>query len=379
MKLILLILLNFTIYTQTIDLDGYWELVDYNDGKVQYKVTFGSTGAYSQGLFFTDSTVQFFENLYFSDLLSDKYARSKEYKREYSGNYYNRRKFTISNNKLYIPLYGNDLKTELMIKKISEDTLILRNGALDYEQIYKRKVYSESKPISFSKITFSTSHCLGDCPVYNLAVDSTGYLKFDGIDHILFLGKYEYQLPDTLLNELKGLINIVNWKALENEYFGIMHGPALKTKIYCQDTLFKEVNDHTGPVTCELKWLYNFFEGISELPLKQKTLEDNILRDKTLKIRKISKSKNLTEYQLLDNKKNDYILSKLLNTEVASVSFIPGYFLEVYELIWDDKEQKLIEKEAGTIESDGLYFKLNSKVYKCNSEDLDEYFEAITN
>lgn len=376
MKLILLILLSYTIYTQTIDLNGYWELVDYNDGFAKYSL---GTGAYSQGLFFTDSTIQFFENIFFSNLLSDKYVRTKEYKKKYSGNYYNRRKFTISNNKLYIPLYGNNLMTELMIKKNSEDTLILRNEILDYEQIYKRRVYSESEPVSFSKITFSTSYCLGECPVYNLAVDSTGYLVFEGIDHILFLGKYEYQLPDTLLNELKGLINIVNWKALENEYFGIMHGPALKTKIYCQDTLYKEVDDHTGPVTCELKWLYNFFEGISELPFKQKTLENNIFRDKTLKIRKISKSKNHTEYQLLDNKKNEYILSKLLNTEVASVSFVPRYFLDVYELIWDDKEQKLFEKEAGTIESDGLYFKLGSKVYKCNSEELVEYFEAIIN
>ena len=317
MKLILLIFLNFTIYTQTIELNGYWELVNYNDGKVEYKVTYGSTGAYSQGLFFTDSTVQFFENIYFSNLLSDKYARSKEYKREYSGNYYNRRNFTIRNNKLYIPLYGNDLKTELMIKKISEDTLILRNEILDYEHIYKRKVYSESEKIGFSKITFSTSYCLGDCPVYNLAVDSTGYLEFEGIDHILFLGKYEYQLPDTLLNELKGLINIVNWKALEKKYFGIMHGPTYKTTIYRQDTVYKEVKDHTGPVTCELKWLYNFFEEITKLPFKQKIFEENIFGDKNLKIRRISKNKNIQKYHLLDNKNNDYILSKLLKTEVV--------------------------------------------------------------
>ena len=82
---------------------------------------------------------------------------------------------------------------------------------------------------------------------------------------------------------------------------------------------------------------------------------------------------------MLDNKDNDYILSKLLKTESSSNSFVTKYYIEAYELIWDDIEQKLLEKEVGTIESDGLYFKLNNEVYKCISEDLDEYFEAITN
>lgn len=378
MKLIyiLLILIDCSIISQGISLNGYWELVDYEDGKVKYTL---GTETYSQGMYFTDSTVQFFENIYFSNLLSDRYSWTKEYKKEYSGNYFNKRNYTISDNKLYIPLYGNVILTELVIKKISKDTLILRNEAFDYEQIYRRKEYSDVKPINFSKITFSTSYCLGDCPVYDLEIDSVGFLKFEGKDHLSYLGKYEYKLDDSLLNELKNLINIINWQELDYDYFGIMHGPKMETKIYCKDTIFKEIKDHTGPVSCELKWLYNFFEVVSQLPFKQKTLEENIFGDKTLKIRKISKNKSLTGFYLLDNKNNDYILSELLKTENASVSFVPKYYLAVYELIWDNKTHVMLEKDVGIIESDGLYFKLNSKVYKCYSEDLTEYFDAIIN
>lgn len=44
MKIILFILLSFSVYSQTTYINGYWELIDYKDGKAQYKVTYGSTG-----------------------------------------------------------------------------------------------------------------------------------------------------------------------------------------------------------------------------------------------------------------------------------------------------------------------------------------------
>lgn len=277
---------------------------------------------------------------------------------------------------MYLSLYGNDELTELTIN-IREDTLFLINEVFDYEQIYYRKDYSDINPVNFSKISFSKGYCLGNCPVFNLVIDSTGYLKYEGIDHILFLGKYELQLHDTLLNEFKSLLNIINWKALDSDYLGVTHGPFMKTKVFCSDTLFKEIGDWTGPVTCELKWLYNFFEGISKLPFKQKVFENNLFGSKTLKLRKISKSKNFKKYHNISENENVFILSELLNTSKVSKSFKTKFYFDTYELIWDEKKAALVERDTGLLETDGKLFKFKSEIFELRVENLSDYFNAI--
>jgi len=357
-------------------LNGYWELIDYKDGKAQYKVTYGSTGGSNMGLFFSDSKVQFLDNIYFSSILSNKYTRTKEYKRLYSDNIYNIRDYKIINDKMYLSLYGNDELIELTIK-IREDTLFLKNELFDYEQIFMRKDHFEISPVNFSKLTFSTSYCLGNCPVYILEIDSSGFLKFEGKDHILYLGKYEYQLHDTLLNELKSHVNIINWSALDDDYLGVTHGPVMKTKLFCGDTLYKEIEDWTGPVTCELKWLYNFFEKLSKLPFKQKVLEDNIFGSKNIKIRRTSKTNDFSKYHNVSKSENVFILSELLNASRVSNEFNAKYYFDTYELVWDDKTGFLVERDIGIIVSDGKYYKLNSEVFELKDENLSDYFETI--
>ena len=376
MKILLMLLFTISVYSQTFNLNGYWELLDFRDGKAEFKVTYGSTGGSNTGLFFSDSKVQFLDNIFFSGILSDKFTRSKEYIDLYSGNIYNTRNYKIVNDKFCLSLYGNDELTELTLK-IKNDTLFLKNETYDYEQIFIHKDYSELVPVNFSKITFSTGYCLGNCPVFILEIDSTGYLKFEGIDHILFLGRYELQLHDTLLNELKSLISIIKWSALDDEYFGVMHGSTMNTKLFCNDTLYKEIKDWSGPVSCELKWLYNFFERISNLPFKQKVFENSILGSKTLKLRKISKSKDFRKYHNIPKSENVFILSELLNTLKVSKSFNPKFYLETFELKWDDNTGSLVEKNTAIIETDGKLFKFNSVLFELKEENLNEYFKAI--
>jgi hypothetical protein len=377
MKVLLIILINLSIYSQVQNLNGYWELVDYEDRKARYKVTYGSEGAYSDGLFFSDSTVNFLANIHFSNILSDKKTRTKEYRKKFSNNFVNKRVYKIIDNKLYISLNGNDLSTGLLILKLSKDTLILRNEELDYEHIYQHRDYSELKPIKFNKITFSTSYCLGDCPVYKLEIDSTGYLKFEGIDHILFLGKYECQLSDSIFNDIKEIINIVHWQKLDDDYLGLTHGPVLKTEVYFNDTLYKKIKDHTGPVPCEVLWLYSYFKKLSVLPYLKKAFENNIFGDKNLKIRRISQNRSFDKYNILDYDDNDFILSELLKTSIVTNSFMTRYFIDAFQLKWDDKSNSLVEIDAGIIETDGKYFKFNSDVYEYKGEKLSEYMEAL--
>lgn len=376
MKIILFILLSFSAFSQTTFINGYWELIDYRDGKAQYKSTYGSTGGSNMGLFFSDSTIRFLDNIYFSKILSDKYTRTKEYIKIYSDNISNSRDYKIINDKMYLSLYGNDEITELTIK-LRDDTLSLINEVFDYEQIYLRKDYSGISPVNFSKLTFSTSYCLGNCPVFNLEIDSTGYLKFGGIDHILFLGKYEYQLNDTLLNEFKSLLNIINWTALDNDYLGVTHGPTMKTKVFCSDTLYKEIKDWTGPVPCELKWLYNFFKRISNLPYKQKVFDYNIFGNKTLKLNRISIYNDFKIYNNISESENVFILSELLNTSKVSKSFKTKFYFDTSELKWDENKAVLVENDTGIIESDGKLFKFKSEVFELRDEDLSDYFNTL--
>lgn len=376
MKIIFFILLSFSVYSQTTYINGYWELIDYRDGKAQYKVTYGSTGGSNMGLFFSDSTIMFLDNIYFSSILSDKYTRTKEYIKLYSDNIYNIRDYKIINDKMYLSLYGNDEITELTIK-IRDDTLCLINEVFDYEQIYLRKDYSGISPVNFSKLTFSTSYCLGNCPVFNLEIDSTGYLKFGGIDHILFLGKYEYQLHDTLLNEFKSLLNIINWTALDNDFLGVTHGPTMKTKVFCSDTLYKEIKDWTGPVPCELKWLYNYFKRISNLPFKQKVFDYNIFGNKTLQLKRISIYNDFKIYNNISESENVFILSELLNTSKVSKSFKTKFYFDTSELKWDENEAALVENDTGIIESDGKFFKFNSELFELRDENLSDYFNTL--
>lgn len=376
MKIILFILLSFSAFSQTTFINGYWELIDYRDGKAQYKATYGSTGGSNMGLFFSDSTIRFLDNIYFSKILSDKYTRTKEYIKLYSDNISNSRDYKIINDKMYLSLYGNDEITELTIK-LRDDTLSLINEVFDYEQIYLRKDYSGISPLNFSKLTFSTSYCLGNCPVFNLEIDSTGYLKFGGIDHILFLGKYEYQLNDTLLNEFKSLLNIINWTALDNDYMGATHEPTMKTKVFCSDTLYKEIKDWAGPVPCELKWLYNFFKRISNLPFKQKVFDYNIFGNKTLKLKSISIYNDFKIYNNITESENVFILSELLNTSKVTKSFKTKFYIDTSELKWDENKAALVENDTGIIESDGKLFKLKSEVFELRDEDLSDFFNTL--
>lgn len=373
MKIILTILFSISAYSQTINLNGYWELIDYNDDKPEF---YSGTGAYSQGLFFSDSSVLFLDNIYFSDLVSVNDSIIRDHIKYRSGNLYNKRNYYVDNNKITFLLDSKDTII-LTIKKFSQDSLNLKNELTGYEEFFIHKDYSEIIPVNFSKITFSTDYCLGNCPVFNLEIDSTGFLKFEGIDHILFLGKYELQLHDTLLNELKSLISIINWTALDNDYFDFTHGPAKKTKVFSRDILYKEIEDWSGPVSCELKWLYSFFERISKLPFKQKVFDNNIFGSKTLKLRKISKSKDFKKYHNISESENVFLLSELLNTSRVSKSFKSKFYFDTYELIWDENKGELVESDTGTIESDGKLFKFNSEIFELKKENLSEYFEAI--
>jgi len=97
---------------------------------------------------------------------------------------------------------NNDTKT---------DTLVLKFGEF-YEY--------NSTPDNFKieEISFSTSHCFGTCPVFELIIKADGTAKYNAIEYNDKKGKFKTILDTATFNKLLQTINYLKWTSLKDEY-----------------------------------------------------------------------------------------------------------------------------------------------------------------
>ena len=97
---------------------------------------------------------------------------------------------------------NNDTKT---------DTLFLKFGEF-YEY--------NSKPgnLKIEVISFSTSHCFGTCPVFELKITADGTTKYNAIEYNDKKGKFKTVLDTVTFNKLLQTINYLKWTSLKDEY-----------------------------------------------------------------------------------------------------------------------------------------------------------------
>jgi hypothetical protein len=106
------------------------------------------------------------------------------------------------------------------IVKLSQDSLILSQlPDQEYSLVDRRpKIFVDSAIINdtrlaFNRLTFSTTSCFGQCPVFKISIDSKGRVKFRGEQNTSpFIGSYVGQLP---LEWMRSFVEILQRSRVE--------------------------------------------------------------------------------------------------------------------------------------------------------------------
>lgn len=78
-----------------------------------------------------------------------------------------------------------------------------------------KNMSSESPEIIFS---LNTTSCLGECPVFELALYGDKKLVFEGKEHTALEGVHKKNLSDEQFDKLMGIIETANWVDIKPTY-----------------------------------------------------------------------------------------------------------------------------------------------------------------
>jgi len=121
---------------------------------------------------------------------------------------------------------------------MTQDTLIYRNT---YFVEWNRK----QTHYSIEKIEFSTTHCYGTCPAFNLTILPNGNASFDGELSLDNNGKYNTVVDSGILSELFELVNYIDFPLLNDAYACDVSDQQLVTLVITYDGgKLKSVTDY---------------------------------------------------------------------------------------------------------------------------------------
>ena len=138
------------------------------------------------------------------------------------------------------------------------DSLIIKHAKfLTYREI------TLDKPL-ISEIYFETSGCLGNCPIFQLKIDSSGTVNFNGIKHTRTAGTKVFKLEINQFIMISDLIHYSDLLRLEDSYtVNWTDDQTSKLKVVFRDGRSKEITDYGLQGTINLKSIYQELQKIA--------------------------------------------------------------------------------------------------------------------
>jgi hypothetical protein len=116
--------------------------------------------------------------------------------------------------------YNFDIRYK--IEYLSNDTLsLIKYGTADTtdRQELRFERLNPQYQYEFKKLSISSSPCYGSCPVFQIEIDSTGIIKFQGGIFNNRKGNYTGKIENENLELIQSQVDKVNWEQLKDNYW----------------------------------------------------------------------------------------------------------------------------------------------------------------
>lgn len=131
------------------------------------------------------------------------------------------------------------------------DTLVMKFG-----EFYEYNAMPDNFKIE--EIRFSTSHCFGTCPVFELTIKADGTAKYNAIEYNDMKGKFKTVLDTATFNNFLQIINYLKLNSLKDEYSVNWTDDQTSTlEIKFSNGKTKKISDYGMIGTFGLKHLYD--------------------------------------------------------------------------------------------------------------------------
>lgn len=145
--------------------------------------------------------------------------------------------------------FSYDIKAPVEDERV--DTLVYQFNAFIEQNKHPADYHIKS-------ITLSSSPCFGTCPVRELDISQSGYVKYIGGNYSKKQGTFHSVIDNTRLNDLISLINYLDVKALKDNYaVDWTDFPTCYLTITFDDGTVKKISDYGERGTFGLRRLYD--------------------------------------------------------------------------------------------------------------------------
>ena len=197
--------------------------------------------------------------------------------------------FKIENDSLKIfDFLQNRWYSEKILKLTNDSLWLLRFNPLihqykyQYIDKYVRFQAKSSENLAFDKITLSSSHCLGFCPVLKISIDVTGKAFFLGQEHTTISGYFATSVPREKLEGIFNHFKKVDLKTLPNDFDS--HNSDDNTVLisfWKDNKQVKVVRDYgrVSPSTfvCAYQRLQNLYQELNWIAIDKKQFDKHYL------------------------------------------------------------------------------------------------------
>lgn len=141
-----------------------------------------------------------------------------------SENFENGQKLFSENGLILDTLLINNESTKVGIIKVPSDKSdywldnLKKSGLFNSVDANSEKRFKEIKAELNRFISYRKTACYGHCPVYNIRIDKTGKVFYNGIKYVRVKGKREFQLTEKEFATLKKKLNRTNFKGYKRSY-----------------------------------------------------------------------------------------------------------------------------------------------------------------
>ncbi|GAB3804528.1 DUF6438 domain-containing protein [Virgibacillus kimchii] len=100
----------------------------------------------------------------------------------------------------------------------------------------------------FTKIFISRTPCYGECPVYDVIVNSNGKVSWNGLDFVYYAGVAEFNITKSKIQKIKRLLEAFDYRSFtypEPDMFATDQ-PSCITKVVFADGFINEIDHNLG-------------------------------------------------------------------------------------------------------------------------------------
>lgn len=268
-------------------------------------------------------------------------------------------KFYIENDSLYIFIPFAQKYYSQKIVKLTKDTLALHEKKEDLTFYYtKRKAETPSK-IKLSQITLSLGPCFGNCPISSISVDLNGNIIYLGESNTQYKGLFKGKIDKEIFKEIVSELNKIKFTDLENEYsVDATDLSDISITFINKNKIIKTIYAYGHTEPRQLRSILNRIVYLyQEANLKKIEYEFPILNTV------------FSNYRF-HNSEAFYLQTLLLNGNKTEFRFEPTYRQKAALILPEDFNYDHYNQIKRNIETDGRYFKLESKNHQYSTFDI---------